>query len=107
MEAEDGRDNGEAAGMSEYALTPAERRALAPKRARKTGHAAKPGTGPAGETCGSCAHLFRNQQARTYLKCELMRHAWTGGAGSDVGARDPACREWKPHNTQTAGGNSP
>lgn len=61
---------------------------------KKHGHAAIPGTGPDGETCGSCAHLFRNQMARTYLKCLLMRAHWTGGYGTDVRSRDAACRQW-------------
>lgn len=36
------------------------------------GYAAPPGTGPKGETCGSCAHLYRNRLAKTYLKCALI-----------------------------------
>lgn len=77
------------------ALTPAERKALG-KRPKKRGYAAQPGTGPAGETCGSCHFLFRNRLAKTYLKCELMRRFWTGGEGTDVRARSPACRNWMP-----------
>lgn len=59
------------------------------------GHAYHPGTGPAGETCGSCKHLYRNRMAKTYLKCELARAIWTGGRASDVRARDPACKKWE------------
>lgn len=78
------------------ALTPAERRRLLiATRSKKTGHVAKPGTGPVGETCGSCKHLFRNEMARVYLKCALMRAVWTGGGGTDVRARDPACIKWE------------
>jgi hypothetical protein len=33
--------------------------------------------------------------AKTYLKCELMKAYWTGGAGSDIKARAPACRRWE------------
>ena len=63
------------------ALTPDERKRL---RARDTakGYAAIPGTGPAGETCGSCAHLVRKEMAKVYRKCGLMQAHWTGGAGS-------------------------
>lgn len=61
----------------------------------KKGYAAPPGTGPDGETCGSCRHLFRNRMAKTYLKCGLMWRFWTGGAGSDVLAKSPACRNWE------------
>ncbi len=63
------------------------------------GHAAKPGTGPEGETCGTCQHLYRNRLAKTYLKCGLMQRYWTGGRGSDVRAKDPACRRWENAET--------
>jgi hypothetical protein len=79
------------------AMTPAERRLLNVKlRSKKRGHMAPPGTGPKGETCGSCRHLYRNHMAKTYLKCELNRAKWTGGGGTDVRARDEACSHWKP-----------
>lgn len=77
-------------------LTPAQRRKLAPpcsKGAR--GHVAPPGTGPEGETCGTCAHLFRKTLASTYLKCGLNEAKWTGGGKTDVRARDHACRMWE------------
>ena len=68
----------------------------AKRLSRKRGHAAPPGTGPAGETCGSCANLFRNEQwSKTFLKCGLMRGRWTGSYGTDVRARDEACSKWK------------
>lgn len=77
-------------------LTPQERRSLFHTPAKgKRGHAAAPGTGPQGETCGTCANLVRKQMAGTYLKCGLMRSAWTGGGGTDVRAKDPACRAWE------------
>ena len=55
------------------------------------------GRGPAGETCGSCAHLCRtgNTKSRTYLKCGLMRHHWTHGPGTDIRAGWQACEHWK------------
>jgi hypothetical protein len=69
--------------------------ALSARRlSKKHGHAAVPGTGPAGETCGSCANLERLSMAKTYLKCGLMRAYWTGGEGTDVRAGDAACRRW-------------
>lgn len=61
---------------------------------RKHGHAAVPGTGPEGETCGSCAFLERQKYANTYMKCRLMRVYWTQSEATDVRARDPACRRW-------------
>ena len=84
----------------ERALTQQERRKLASFKARKTGlHAMPPGTGPEGETCGSCAHLYRKQRAKTYLKCALTRAFWTGGGGTDVRKRDPACSKWEAQSS--------
>lgn len=83
--------------IPERALTRKERRKLlygqistVPK-----GHAAKPGTGPAGHFCRDCRHLVRHTYAKSYLKCLLARDRWTGGGGSDVRARDPACSKWE------------
>jgi hypothetical protein len=77
-------------------LTEAQRRALVPPCGKgPRGHVAPPGTGPEGETCGSCKHLFRNQMAKVYLKCGLNRAKWTGGGKSDVRARDHACKMWE------------
>lgn len=65
--------------------------------ARKRGHAGYPGRGPKGETCGSCVSYTHNdgRTAKSYRKCELNRKNWTGGPGSDVRMRDPACEFWK------------
>lgn len=59
------------------------------------GHAFTPGSGPAGETCGSCAHLHRRVWSGTYLKCARNRANWTKGRASDVRAGDAACRHWE------------
>ena len=79
------------------ALTPAERRQLHVRtRSKKRGHAAPPGTGPEGETCGSCAHIVRaGSSKRIYMKCGLMRAVWTHGPGTDIRARDLACGKWE------------
>lgn len=79
------------------ALTPAERRLLsqAPPKPDRA-HADVPGSGPEGETCGTCSNLYRNRLSKTYLKCGLMRSYWTGGAGTDVRAKDAACSHWAP-----------
>ena len=69
-------------------------RNLLSTRSKKRGHAAPIGTGPVGETCGSCAHLAANRMAKTYHKCGLMRAVWTGGYGTDVRVRDAACKRW-------------
>ena len=65
------------------------------KRTKKRGHAAQPGTGPAGETCKTCAHKASNRRAKTYWKCGLTRATWTGGSGSDIRLKDPACSFWQ------------
>lgn len=71
------------------------------KRARKNrepkpnGYAALPGTGPEGETCKTCKHIYRRQYAKTYLKCGLMRAHWTNGKSSDIKAGSSACKHWE------------
>ena len=80
--------------LPESALRAARQRSLV------RGHAAPPGTGPAGETCKTCAHIVRKEFAKTYIKCELSKARWTGGGGTDVRAGDPACSKW-------AGGERP
>lgn len=66
-----------------------------PRRSKKHGHAAVPGTGPAGESCGSCNNMVRKEMSKTYLKCGLMAAYWTGGYGSEVRSHDRACRRWE------------
>ena len=63
-------------------------------------HAGAPGTGPKGESCGTCANLARKHLGKTYLKCLLCLPFWTGGGGTDVKARDPACNKWQPRTCQ-------
>lgn len=59
------------------------------------GYAATPGTGPSRETCKTCKHIMRKSMAKTYLKCGLMKPFWTGGPGSDIRAKSPACKQWE------------
>jgi hypothetical protein len=65
------------------------------KTPKPQGHAGKPGTGPAGQTCKTCEHLTRLKMGKTYLKCSLTRASWTSGQGSDVRAGDAACWKWE------------
>lgn len=59
------------------------------------GYADHPGTGPKGETCATCQHCIR---FRRWSKCELAQWKWTGGRGSDILARAPACKLWVKQN---------
>jgi hypothetical protein len=64
------------------------------------GYADRPGTGPQGETCKSCHHVYPNEMrsGRVFWKCSLMKHCWTGGRGSDVLVNSPACKRWEGCN---------
>lgn len=63
-----------------------------------SGYAALPGTGPEGKTCRDCKHkqTQSNTGAKSWIKCVLMRAAWTHGPGSDIRAGSPACRRFEP-----------
>ena len=52
------------------------------------GYAADPGTGPAGETCGSCAHY----EPGRFKKCGIGRKS--NGPGTDILKSAPACHRW-------------
>jgi DNA segregation ATPase FtsK/SpoIIIE-like protein len=55
-------------------------------------YAATPGTGPDGETCGSCGHSWYRERTRRYWKCELVKT--THGEATDIRVRTAACRLW-------------
>lgn len=81
---------------SDPAMTPKERNRLYRKAASlPRGYAMPPGTGPDGETCGSCRHKAYNQPgAGRFIKCGLMRAVWTHGPKTDIRAKAPACKLW-------------
>lgn len=85
--------------MSDFALTPAQRKALyaSGKKLKQSGYAYPPGGGPEGETCGSCKHKVRRNDSsvKVFLKCGLRKAAWTNGPGTDILARSPACKAWE------------
>ena len=66
------------------------------KRRRKTlpnGNAAPRGSGPAGETCGSCEHAYRSGgHGQRYYKCRLVKP--TRGIGTDIRLKWLACSRW-------------
>ena len=67
-----------------------------PQAVKKVGHIDTPGTGPEGETCGSCQHCIRiRYHNKNYHKCGLMEPLWTHGAGTDIKKKDAACKSWE------------
>jgi hypothetical protein len=78
-------------------MTPKERRSLRlVTRGKKHGHAAQPGTGPAGSTCGNCKFLRRRQIGQwPNYKCGLMHKQWTEDSNTDVRMNDPGCSRWR------------
>ena len=63
---------------------------------KRRGHAAQPGTGPAGERCGSCRFLKGNALGRVYYKCgHAQAPQRTNGAATDIKLHDPACERWE------------
>lgn len=69
------------------------------------GYAALPGTGPEGKTCRDCAHYtHKGGVAGNYPKCGANRARWTGGRGSDILARAPACSRFEAQQALQGGG---
>lgn len=62
------------------------------------GYAARPGSGPEGETCKSCDHYchVHVRSGRHYRKCGVIEWRWTRSAGTDIKASSPACSYWQP-----------
>lgn len=58
------------------------------------GYAAKPGTGPKGETCGSCKHKTSGFRRR-FPKCILTRACWTHARRTDILVGADACEKWE------------
>lgn len=63
---------------------------------RAKGYAARPGSGPVGETCRTCAHAKHiAYHRRTYIKCGANRAAWTHSVRTDIRLKSPACKKWE------------
>ena len=58
------------------------------------GYAARPGSGPSGEFCRTCANAVRVDGR--YWKCELLRRNWSACYTTDIRLKAPACSYWKP-----------
>ena len=69
------------------------------KRGQPKGNAAPIGSGPAGETCGTCKHATCREFAKRYWKCGLVKA--TGGPGTDIRLKWAACSRWQPKTTNT------
>lgn len=74
-------------GGEAVTVTPRSKHYIEPR-----GYNQPPGTGPAGETRGTCTHIARG---RHFSKCSLSRGRWTHSRGTDVLVRAPACRKWE------------
>lgn len=57
------------------------------------GYADKPGTGPNGETCGTCKH--RTTRQTKYPKCLLTRSCWSASRRTDILVGAAACSKWE------------
>lgn len=65
------------------------------------GYSARPGSGPAGKTCGDCTEYRTvHGNTRTYPKCNRCRANWTHGKGSDIKRSAPACAMFEPKKPQ-------
>lgn len=61
------------------------------------GYAARPGSGPAGETCKTCANASLNTgYSKNYYKCLLLQRVWTSSYGTDIRLKSPACSYLQP-----------
>ena len=57
------------------------------------GYADFPGSGPAGETCGSCAHhVTFHKRGQDHHRCFWMERLWGRNDAADI---DPDARSWR------------
>lgn len=72
-----------------------------PERSKRTCTPATIGSGPKGETCGTCKHMARvRYHDKFYLKCEVVRSHWTHGTASDIRAKWAACKFWEANTDE-------
>lgn len=70
--------------------------------AKPNGYAAPPGSGPADQTCGTCAHCRqRTVHSRHFYKCALAMHAWSRERSTDILLKSPACSRFTAGTPQT------
>lgn len=81
---------------------------VSPKRGKHyiepKGYACSPGTGPSGETCGTCKHYLRMGRSKhRFAKCGRNRHGWTHSRRTDILAGARACKYWEKKDDNRAG----
>lgn len=59
-------------------------------------HPYPPGSGPPGQTCGTCIKCVAKHYSKTYFKCHVLRKFWTSGPATDIRKKDRACLSWEP-----------
>lgn len=60
------------------------------------GYARRPGSGPPDQTCGTCRFATRHSTGnKSFYKCEIIRHCWTGSVRTDIVLKAPACSMWQ------------
>lgn len=65
------------------------------KHGRAHGYAAKPGTGPRGQRCATCAYCLEVVQGvHRVRKCQVVVRKWTPGPETNIKHNAPACSEW-------------
>lgn len=67
------------------------------------GYAARPGSGPAGETCKTCEFKYQVEirSGRKFWKCLKVQHRWSGCYASDIRLKSPACSFWEQALSKT------
>lgn len=72
-----------------------------PKKNRDTprGNASPIGSGPAGETCRTCAHSYCYECAKRYWKCDLVKP--THSPKTDIRLKWAACSQWEKRIEET------
>lgn len=65
-----------------------------PPKTQAKGNAAPIGSGPQGETCGTCGNAYGIRSCgKIYYKCALVKA--TNGIGTDIRLKWAACNRWK------------
>lgn len=64
---------------------------------KHTAYPMPPGTGPEGESCGTCKYIRQvGYRTKRYFKCGRM--PLTHGEGTDIRKSSPACGKWEGSN---------